>query len=70
VQALGSRRIATGKGTCRPGRGTTVKAKLKRKARKGLRRRKSLRFTLGATATDAANNTGTATRKAALKRER
>jgi hypothetical protein len=65
-KSLGSRTIATGKGNCRPGRRTTVKAKLKRKARKGLRRRNSLRFTLNATATDAANNTGTATRKATL----
>jgi hypothetical protein len=47
-----------------------VKAKLKRKARKGLRRRNALRFTLGGTATDAANNTGRATRKATLRRKR
>jgi hypothetical protein len=69
-KALGSRTIATGKGNCRPGRRTTVKAKLKRKARKGLRRQRSLRFTLNATATDAANNTGTARRKAVLRRKR
>jgi hypothetical protein len=69
-KALGSTTIATGKGNCQPGRRTTVKAKLKRKARKGLRRRKSLRFTLNGTATDAANNIGRATRKATLKRKR
>jgi hypothetical protein len=69
-KALGSRTIATGKGNCRPGGRTTVKAKLKRKARKGLRRRKALRLTLNATATDAAGNAGQATRKATLKRKR
>jgi hypothetical protein len=69
-KALGSRRIATGKGNCTPGRRATVRAKLKRKARKGLRRRKSLRFTLNATATDTTGNAGKATRKATLKRKR
>ena len=70
-RALGSRTIAKGKGNCRPGRRTTVKAKLKRKARKGLRRRgKSVGLTLRATATDAAGNAGNATRKATLKSRR
>jgi hypothetical protein len=69
-KALGGRTIATGKGNCRPGRRTNLKAKLKRKARRGLRRRKSLGFTLKGRATDTAGNTGTATRKATLKRKR
>ena len=69
-KSLGSQTIATGKANCRPGRRATLKAKLKRKARKGLRRRKSLGFTLKATATDAAGNAGKATRKAKLKRKR
>ncbi|HEX2234243.1 MAG TPA: hypothetical protein VHG69_12870, partial [Thermoleophilaceae bacterium] len=69
-RALGGTTIATGKGNCRPGRRTNLKAKLKRKVRRGLRRRRSLGLTLKGRATDAAGNTGTATRKATLKRKR
>ncbi len=69
-KALGANPIATGKGTCRPGKTAKLKAKLKRKARKGLRRRKSVALTLKAKATDAAGNTGTAKKKAKLKRKR
>jgi hypothetical protein len=69
-KALGANPIATGRGKCRPGKTAKLKAKLKRKARKGLRRRKSLALTLKAKATDAAGNTGTAKKKAKLRRKR
>jgi len=41
-----------------------------RKARKGLRRRRSIAFTLKGTATDAAGNSGAVTKRATLKRRR
>jgi hypothetical protein len=67
---LGGVRIATGKGTAQAGRRTTAKLKLTRKARKALRRRRSLAFTLKGTAVDAAGNSGAVSAKAKLKRAR
>ena len=52
------------------GRRFTVKAKLTRKARKALRSRSSVAFTLKATATDAAGNTSTTNKKAKVRRRR
>jgi hypothetical protein len=70
ARRLGGRRIASGKGTCQPGRRTRIKAKLTRKARQGLKRRNSIAFTLNGTATDAAGNSGAVTKTARLKRTR
>jgi hypothetical protein len=70
ARRLGGVKIASGKGAGPAGRRVTVKVKLTRKARKALRRRKSVSFTLKATATDAAGNSGAVTRKAKLKRRR
>jgi hypothetical protein len=67
---LGGIKIASGKGTLKAGRKTTVKLKLTRKARKALRRRRSVAFTLKATATDAAGNKATASKKAKISRKR
>jgi hypothetical protein len=67
---LGGVKIASGKGTGAAARRVTMKVKLTRRARKGLRRARSVAFTLKATATDATGNTGTATKKAELKRRR
>jgi hypothetical protein len=66
---LGGVKIASGKGTCLLGRTSKVKVKLTRKARKRLRRRKSVAFTLRGTAIDAAGNSGVLTKKAKLKRK-
>lgn len=70
AKRLGGKRIAKGSGTCQAGRRAKVKAKLTRKARRGLRRRRSVAFTLNGTATDAAGNSGAVTKKAKLKRKR
>jgi hypothetical protein len=67
---LGGVKIASGKGKGQAAKRVTIKVRLTRKARKGLRRMKSVSFTLKATATDAAANTSTATKKAKLKRKR
>lgn len=67
---LGGVKIAAGKGSLRAGRKTTVKVKLTRKARRALRRSRSVAFTLKATATDAAGNSSKATRKARVRRGR
>jgi hypothetical protein len=67
---LGGIKVASGKGAAKTGRRTTLKLKLTRKARKGLRRQRSFAFTLKATATDAADNRGTASKKAKIKRKR
>jgi hypothetical protein len=69
ARRLGGRRIASGKGSCAPGRRSAVKVKLTRKARNGLKRRKSIALTLKATATDAAGNRGAVTKKAKIKRK-
>ena len=67
---LGGVKIASGKGSAKAGRKTTLKLKLTRKARKALRRQTSVAFTLKATATDAAGNTSNATKKAKVRRKR
>jgi hypothetical protein len=67
---LGGVKIASGKGKGAAGKRVTIKVKLTRKARKGLRRQRSVAFTLKATATDAAGNEGTATKKAKVRRRR
>jgi hypothetical protein len=67
---LGGVKIASGKGTLRAGRKTTVKVKLARKARKALRRSRSVGFTLKATATDAAGNRSDVAKKLTLKAKR
>ena len=67
---LGGVKIASGKGNALAGKRKTVKVKLTRKARRGLRRMRSITFTLKATAKDGAGNTGTATRKLRIKRKR
>jgi len=69
-KSLGGKRIAKGHGACRAGRRGTIKVKLTRRARKGLKRRRSIALTLKATATDAAGNSGAVTKKASLKRKR
>ena len=65
---LGGVKIASGKGTAQAGRKTTLKLKLTRKARRALRRQKSVTFTLKATATDAAGNRATVRKKAKIRR--
>jgi hypothetical protein len=67
---LGGVRIASGKGAAQAARRTTVKLKLTRKARKALRRSRSLALTLNGTAVDAAGNSGAASAKAKLKSAR
>jgi hypothetical protein len=67
---LGGVKIASGKGRGSAAKRTTVKVKLTRKARRALRRRNSLVFTLQATATDAAGNRAAASKKARLTRKR
>jgi hypothetical protein len=67
---LGGIKVASGKGPAKAGRRTTLKLKLTRKARKGLRRQRSFAFTLKATASDAAGNQSSASRKAKIKRKR
>jgi hypothetical protein len=67
---LGSLDIASGKGTGQAGRRVTVKLKLQRKARRRLRRTRSLTFTLRATLADAAGNRGSAVKKTKLRRPR
>jgi hypothetical protein len=67
---LGGVKIAGGKGTLSAGRKTTLKVKLTRKARKGLRHVRSIAFTLKATATDAAGNSASASRMVKVKRKR
>jgi hypothetical protein len=69
-RALGGKRIARGRATCRPGRRGSVKVKLTRRARRGLKQRRSIAFTLRGTATDAAGNSGAVTKSARLKRRR
>jgi hypothetical protein len=69
-RVLGGKRIARGRASCRPGRRASVKVKLSRRARRGLRRRRALAFTLKGTATDAAGNSGAVTKSATLKRPR
>jgi hypothetical protein len=69
-RGLGANPIATRKGNCRPGKTAKLKPKLKRKARKGLRRRKALSVTLKATAIDAAGNRATASKRGKIKRKR
>jgi hypothetical protein len=67
---LGGARIARGKGSGVAGRRFAVKVKLTRKARRGLRRRRSLAFTIEATAVDAAGNRRTASKRARVRRRR
>jgi hypothetical protein len=73
AKALGMGRktvIATAKGNAAAGRRTTLRGKLARKARRALRRRKSLKLSLAASFTDAAGNKATQNRKGTLKRRR
>jgi hypothetical protein len=73
AKALGMGRktvIATAKGNAAAGRRTTLRGKLARKARRALRRRKSLKLSLAGSFTDAAGNKATQTRKGTLKRPR
>ena len=67
---LGGVKIASGKGSLKANRKTTVKVKLTRKARRALRRSRSIAFTLKATATDGAGNSGTARTKGKVRRKR
>ena len=71
AKALGLHRkivIAKAKGSARANRRKTLRAKLTRKARRALRRRKSLKLRLAATFTDSAGNRAKRTRKGTLKR--
>jgi hypothetical protein len=70
AKRLGGKRIASGTATCQTGRRNPVKVKLTRKARRGLKQRTSIAFTLKGTATDAAGNSGAVTKRARLKRTR
>jgi hypothetical protein len=70
ARRLGGKRIASGTARCQTGRRNTVKVKLTRKARRGLKRLTSIAFTLKGTATDAAGNSGAVTKRARLKRRR
>jgi hypothetical protein len=67
---LGGRKIGTGKGTGRAHRRVRVRVRLTRKARRGLRGRSALAFTLRATVTDAAGNAGKASKRARVRRAR
>jgi hypothetical protein len=67
---LGGVKIASGKGSAQAGKGKKIKVKLTRKARRGLRRRRSIAFTLKATAADGAGNRGTASKRARVRRRR
>jgi hypothetical protein len=67
---LGGRRIGTGKGTGAPGKRVTIRVKLTRRARRGLRARRALAYTLRATVTDPAGNSGKATKRARVRRKR
>ena len=73
AKALGLRRktvIAKAKGSVTAGTRKTLRGKLTRKARRAIRRRKSLKLSLAATFTDAAGNRAKQTRKGTLKRPR
>jgi hypothetical protein len=50
------------------GRAVVLRAKLVKKARKALRKRKSVRFTIAATLTDSLGKTAQLSRKASMKR--
>ena len=70
AKALGLRRktvIAKARGSVTAGRRKTLRTKLTAKARRALRRRKSLKLSLAATFTDTAGNRARKTRKGALK---
>ena len=71
AKALGLRRktvIAKAKGSTTAGRRKTLRGRLAPKARRAMRRRKSLKLRLVATFTDAAGNRAKQTRKGTLKR--
>ena len=73
AKALGLRRktvIAKARGSVTAGTRKTLRGKLPRKARRAMRRRKSLKLSLAATFTDAAGNRAKQTRKGTLKRPR
>ncbi len=63
-------KIASGNGTGAAGVRTALRVKLTRKARRALRRRRSVRFVLKGTVADAAGNSRAVRKKAALKRKR
>jgi hypothetical protein len=67
---FGSIKIASGKAAGKAGKRTNLKLKLTRKARRGLRGRRSLPFTLKGVASDGAQNKRTLSKKATLKRKR
>ena len=70
AKALGLRRktvIAKARGSVTAGRRKTLRTKLTAKARRALRRRKSLKLSLAATFTDTAGNRARKARKGALK---
>lgn len=64
------RRIASGKGTARPGARSKLRLKLTRRARRGLRKMRLVRFQLVGTFEDARANRGTARKGARLRRPR
>jgi hypothetical protein len=65
-----NRKVASGKGTARPGKRSKLRVKLTRRARRALRGKRLVRFQLVATFTDARGNASGVRRKAALKRKR
>jgi hypothetical protein len=64
------RRIASGKGTARPGTRAKLRVKLTRRARRALRNKRLVRFQLVATFADARGNAAGVRKKAVLKRKR
>jgi hypothetical protein len=66
---LGGRRIGSGKGAGATDKAVRIRVKLTRKARRGLRGKRAVAFTLRATLHDAARNTGKATKKAKVRRK-
>ena len=60
--------IARASGPVPAGRAVVLRAKLVKKARKALRKRKSVRFTIAATLTDSLGKTAQLSRKASMKR--
>jgi hypothetical protein len=73
AKALGMGRrvvLARAKGNLTAGRRTTVRPKLAARARRALRRRRSVSFRLTATFADPSGNRGQQARRASLKRRR
>jgi hypothetical protein len=70
AKRLGGVKIASGKGTGAAGVRTTLRLKLTRKARRALRKRRSVSFDLNGTVGDAAGNDRTLRKRAKLKRIR